>query len=208
MVVKSYDADTFHRYNNKNWLGSEVGFVSKSISVDEKSATPVVEDGRKILKSGSIITAPLGGLLLCDIDVTDGAQEAPLLYGGYYIDANLPASASAQAANFQKHGLFAVAEGAFTRPNFGTIGALPVVGTVQTPTAETANVTWTAVNNAIEYRVFYCATADGNYVQVATVATPSYTALQTGYFKVQAVGDNLNYSDSALSASVNVSALV
>ena len=40
---------------NKNWLGSEVGMVLKTATIPT-SATSVTENGRKIVKSGTLIT--------------------------------------------------------------------------------------------------------------------------------------------------------
>lgn len=81
--------------NRPNWLGSEVGLVLKTATVSSTSGTPVTENGRKILKSGTIITdTALGkGLLFNDADVTDGAVVKSIMIGGYYIDSKLPATA-------------------------------------------------------------------------------------------------------------------
>lgn len=81
--------------NNPIWLGSEVGLVLKTTTVSSSSGTPVTENGRKILKSGTVITdAKLGkGLLWNDADVTDGAVVKSIMIGGYYIDSKLPATA-------------------------------------------------------------------------------------------------------------------
>lgn len=81
--------------NRPNWLGSEVGLVLKTATVSSTSGTPVTENGRKILKSGTVITdTALGkGLLFNDADVTDGAVVKSIMVGGYYIDSKLPATA-------------------------------------------------------------------------------------------------------------------
>lgn len=81
--------------NRPNWLGSEVGLVLKTATVSSTSGTPVTENGRKILKSGTVITdTALGkGLLWNDADVTDGAVVKSIMIGGYYIDSKLPATA-------------------------------------------------------------------------------------------------------------------
>ena len=95
-----------------NWLGSEVGMVLKTITVSSTSGTVVTENGRKIIKSGTLITdATLGKVLLFnDADVTDGAVVKSALYAGYYIDAKLPATVATSKADLAGHGLFAVAE--------------------------------------------------------------------------------------------------
>ena len=81
--------------NRPNWLGSEVGLVLKTATVSSASGTPVTENGRKILKSGTVITdTALGkGLLWNDADVTDGAVVKSIMIGGYYIDSKLPVTA-------------------------------------------------------------------------------------------------------------------
>lgn len=98
-----------------NWLGSEVGMVLKTITVPA-TATSVTENGRKIVKSGTLIEdSTLGKVLLYnDADVTDGAVVKSALYAGYYIDANLPASVSTSKDNLAAHGLYAIAEPATT----------------------------------------------------------------------------------------------
>ena len=91
----------------KNWLGSEVGRVVKTVTVPT-SASFVEENGRKIVKSGTLITdAVLGkGLLVNDADITDGARVGSLMIRGTYIDANLPTSVSASAEELAKQGLY------------------------------------------------------------------------------------------------------
>lgn len=96
--------------NRPNWLGSEVGAVKKTATVSSASGTTVTENGRTILKSGTLITdSALGKVLLYnDADVTDGAVVKAVLYAGYYIDSKLPASVSASATDLASHGLFAI----------------------------------------------------------------------------------------------------
>ena len=92
---------------NKNWIGSEVGMVLKTVTVPT-SATAVTENGRKIVKSGTLITdAVLGkGLLVNDADITDGARVGSMMIRGTYIDANLPVSVSASATELAAQGLY------------------------------------------------------------------------------------------------------
>ena len=91
------------------WLGSEVGLVKKTVTVPA-SATAVTENGRKIVKSGTLITdATLGkGLLFNDVDITDGARVASMVIRGSYIDANLPASVASSATELSAQGLYAI----------------------------------------------------------------------------------------------------
>ena len=97
--------------NRPNWLGSEVGMVLKTVTVSSNSGATVTENGRTIIKSGTLITdTSLGKVLLYnDADVTDGAVVKSALYAGYYIDAKLPASVSASESDLAGHGLFAIA---------------------------------------------------------------------------------------------------
>ena len=96
--------------NRPNWLGSEVGMVLKTTTVSETSGTPVTENGRKILKSGTLITdETLGqGLLYNDADVTDGAVVKSIMVGGYYINEKLPTSISGSAEALATKGLYAI----------------------------------------------------------------------------------------------------
>lgn len=190
--------------NRPNWLGSEIGLVTKSITVPASTAGSVVENGRTIVKSGTIFTTPYNGLLFTDVDVTDGDAIGALMIRGSYIDAKLPASASSQATTFQNQGLYAITEGAVTRPNFGDVESLTklTIGAV-TPGSSGA-LTWTQVTNAVGYAVYESTTQSGNYTQVATIAqtaSPKYTGTATRYYKVKALGDNLTYADSDFSAA-------
>lgn len=97
--------------NRPNWLGSEVGMVLKTVTVSSTSGTTVVENGRTILKSGTLITdATLGkGFLFNDADVTEGAVVKSIMIRGSYIDAKLPTSVSASAETLAQQGLYAIA---------------------------------------------------------------------------------------------------
>ena len=77
----------------KNWLGSEVGMVLKTITIPSNASATTI-DGRKIVKSGTLITDDVQGkgLLFNDVDITDGDRVASMMIRGSYIDANLPAS--------------------------------------------------------------------------------------------------------------------
>ena len=98
------------KFNHPNWLGSEVGYLPKSTTITEESGTVVTENGRKIIKSGTLITdATLGkGLLINDADVTDGAVEKAIMIRGSYIDENLPASVASSAIELAAQGLYAI----------------------------------------------------------------------------------------------------
>ena len=194
--------------NRPNWLGSEVGRVVKTITVPASHAHDV-ENGRKIVKSGTVITSPYLGILYDDIDITDGAKEASVMIRGSYIDAKLPTSASTYASQFAAQGLYAIAEGAVVRPDFGTIATLAplAIGTV---TNASGTLSWTKVANAAGYAIYTSATQAGNYVQIAIVDqadAPSYKATATGYYKVKALGDNLAHGNSDFSTAVQVATI-
>lgn len=94
-----------------SWVGSEVGLVLKTATIATTEATAVTENGRKIVKAGSLITdANLGKVLLWnDVDVTEGDRVASVMYAGYYVDAKLPSTVVASASDLASHGLFAIA---------------------------------------------------------------------------------------------------
>lgn len=108
--------------NRPNWLGSEVGMVLKTITVSSASGATVTENGRNILKSGTLITDSVHGkvLLYNDSDVTDGAVIKSALFAGFYIDSKLPVSVSASATDLSAHGLIAI-EYAETNVAFGEV---------------------------------------------------------------------------------------
>lgn len=194
--------------NRPNWLASEKNFVSKTITVPVGTSS-VTENGRTIVKSGTIFTSPYYGLLVNDVDITDGAREAALMVGGYYIDAQLPSTAASYVSNFAATGLFPLAEGSVTRPDFGQNHSLTEL-TMGTVSAALGVLTWSAVTGATKYELYTSATSAGTYTyvdDVAVAASPTVTVTETGYYKVKAIGDNLFYSDSPLSAAVQVSAL-
>lgn len=92
--------------NRPNWLGSAVGLVRKTTTVSSSSGATVTENGRTIIKSGTVITDPtLGkGLLWNDADVTDGAVVKSIMIRGSYIDSKLPAT----AGDLSAQGLYAI----------------------------------------------------------------------------------------------------
>lgn len=95
--------------NRPNWLGSEVGLVLKTVTVSQTSGTAVTENGRKILKAGTLINdTTLGyGLLWNDADVTDGAVVKSMMIRGTYINAKLPTTiATATVTILNGQGLY------------------------------------------------------------------------------------------------------
>ena len=106
---------------SNKWLGSEVGMVLKTATIPT-SATSVTENGRKIVKSGTLINdTKLGkGLLFNDVDVTDGARVASIMIRGSQIDANRPATVASSATELAAQGLYAV-EYADTVVSYGEV---------------------------------------------------------------------------------------
>lgn len=97
--------------NRPNWLGSEVGLVRKTVTVNQSSGSYVDENGRKILKSGTLINdTTLGyGLLWNDADVTDSEGKiASIMIRGTYIDKALPTSISTNATTLERQGLYSI----------------------------------------------------------------------------------------------------
>lgn len=96
--------------NRPNWLGSEVGMVLKTATISSTSGATVTENGRTIIKSGTLITdTALGkGLLFNDADVTDGEVVKSIMLRGSYIDSKLPASVVASATDLAAQGLYAI----------------------------------------------------------------------------------------------------
>lgn len=183
--------------NRKNFLGSEVGLVTKTITVPGSFASYATEGGRKIVVAGTAFSTPYYGLLYQDVDITNGDKEASLMIGGRYIAANLPYSlADAYVSAFNEQGLYAFAEGATSRPSFGSVGltALSAPGL----SAASEVITITAVSNAVDYTIF-----DSNKVALTTQSGSTYSASESGVYYVRANGDNINYKNSDL-ASVTV----
>lgn len=194
--------------NRPNFLGSEVGLVTKTISVPADFNTYVIENGRKIVTAGTYISTPMKGFLFVDADITDGPAVRPLMTGGYYIDAKLPATAASVASTLAAQGLYAFEEGTVTRPDFGSSSAL-IVLTAPTGTATLGAISWTKINGATKYEV-YVANEAGDKVYVADAAqaaTPSHTVEANGDYYLKAIGDNVYNVDSAFSTKIVVSGL-
>lgn len=190
--------------NKPSFLGSEVGLVLKTITVPANNANVVTENNRKVVKAGTIIETPYTGLLYNDVDVTDGDNIGSLMFGGYYVDAKLPATAAAKVSAFAAHGLFPIVEGTTIRPDFGTIGLTKIATPTGTATGKKITVSFTGGSGTpagvVGYK-FY----DSAKNVIATTTEAEYTVSTAGTYYVQAIGDNVRYADSALSAGVTVS---
>lgn len=196
-------------FNKPNWLGSEVGLTLKTFTIPADFATTVIENGRTIVESGTIfVDAVTGqkGLVFGDYDITDGPVIASIMIGGRYIDEKLPASAAAVAEDFIAQGLYAYSESAAVRPDFGSNEIEQLATPVLTNEVAGSQVSWQSIPGAIRYDVRV------NGVIVASVShdeTPvfSYAGI-TGSISitVQAIGDNLYYTDSDESTPVVIEA--
>lgn len=190
--------------NKPSFLGSEVGLVLKTITVPANNANVVTENNRKVVKAGTIIETPYTGLLYNDVDITDGDNIGSLMFGGYYVDAKLPATAAAKVSAFAAHGLFPIVEGTTIRPDFGTIGLTKIATPTGTATGKKITVSFTGGSGTpagvVGYK-FY----DSAKNVIATTTEAEYTVSTAGTYYVQAIGDNVRYADSALSAGVTVS---
>ena len=177
--------------NRPNWLGSEVGKVTKTITLDTTFATYVTENGRKIVKSGTFVNdAVIGkGLLWNDIDITEEKKEASLMIRGSYVDAKLPATVTAEAANLAARGLYAFAEGTTTRPSFGSPD-MTALATV-TVTVAADDLTWTSNTDAIAYEV-----SDVNEAVIAVTTATGYTVATVATYNVRVLADNIHYTHS------------
>lgn len=190
--------------NKPSFLGSEVGLVLKTITVPANNSNVVTENNRKVVKAGTIISTPYTGLLYNDVDVTDGDNIGSLMYAGYYVDAKLPKSASSQATTFAGHGLYAIVEGSTTRPDFGMVGLTKIATPTGSATGKKITVSFNGESGTpagvVGYR-FY----DSAKNVIATTTEAEYSVATAGTYYVQAIGDNVRYADSELSASITVS---
>ena len=95
--------------NRPKWLGDDAGCLYKTVTVTESTANYVIDNGRKIIPSGTLIVTPkVSGLLVNDCDVTDGERVAQILVRGGYIDSKLPTSVEGSKTLLSNQGLFAV----------------------------------------------------------------------------------------------------
>ena len=88
-------------FNRPNFLASEVGLVLKSTSVTSSSGSPVTENGRTIIKAGTVITTTEygKGILFQDVDVTDKASvPAPVMVGGWAYSGKITGDVSSNTA--------------------------------------------------------------------------------------------------------------
>jgi len=185
--------------NKPNWLGSEVGLTLKTFTIPADFTPTVIKDGKTIVESGTIFEDAVTrqkGLVFGDYDITDGSVLACIMIGGRYIDEKLPASAATVAEDFIAQGLYAYSESEVVRPDFGSTGIAQLDTPVLTNVAVSSKVTWVAIAGALRYDV----RVDGVIVKSVLPDETlefSYASI-TGSISitVQAIGDNLYYTDS------------
>lgn len=116
-----------HTLNRPNFLASEVGLRTITYTFASSFAGVVTENGRKIIKAGTIYPAndaTAKGIVFQDVDVTDGDKSEALMVGGVYLADKLSATVSATAKQvFQAQGLFEQASPAVVVPNDGLLDA-------------------------------------------------------------------------------------
>lgn len=74
-------------------------FISFTTQVESTGVTAGA-DGRKVVKAGTILPkndATAKGILLTDVDVTEGPQPGALVVEGYVLEARLPVAPDATA---------------------------------------------------------------------------------------------------------------
>lgn len=84
--------------STKNILAVPDHYVGIAKKLEKDSALAVTEEGRKIVKAGTIYPAndaTAVGVILNDYDVTDGDQMASVVIHGFVLKAKLPAAPNA-----------------------------------------------------------------------------------------------------------------
>ena len=101
-----------------NFLASEVGLRLVSTTARTGSALVTTENGRKIIKAGTVYPsndASAQGIIFQDVDVTDGDAAAPLMVAGHYYSDKVSVDTTAAEA-LKGKGLFGDREPTVTRP--------------------------------------------------------------------------------------------
>ena len=111
--------------NRPNFLASEVGLRTVTYTFADTYAGVVTEDGRKIIKAGSIYPsndASAVGIVFQDVDVTNGAKVEALMVAGHFYSDKLPVSpASAVVTAFASKGLYGEVSPTIVPPADGII---------------------------------------------------------------------------------------
>lgn len=111
--------------NRPNFLASEVGLRTVTYTFASTYSGAVTENGRKIIKAGSIYPtndASAVGIVFQDVDVTDGNKVEALMVSGHYYSDKLPVSpATATVTAFTGKGLYGEVEPTTTVPADGLL---------------------------------------------------------------------------------------
>lgn len=81
--------------SSKQILATPDHYVAIARKLEKDSTLAVTEEGRKIVKAGTLFPANDAtaiGVVLNDYDVTDGDQQAAILIHGFVLKAKLPAA--------------------------------------------------------------------------------------------------------------------
>ena len=118
-------AEKIFTLNRPNFLASEVGLRTITYTFSSSFANAVTENGRKIIKAGTIYPAndtTAVGIVFQDVDITDGDKSEALMVGGVYLADKLNAVVSTTALPvFQAKGLFAQETPSITVPDDGLL---------------------------------------------------------------------------------------
>ena len=106
--------------NRPNFLASEVSLRLVSTTARTGSALVTTENGRKIIKAGTVYPsndASAKGIIFQDVDVTDGDAAAPLMVAGHYYSDKLAVTIdSAAVSALAGKGLYGETEPSVVRP--------------------------------------------------------------------------------------------
>jgi hypothetical protein len=81
--------------SSKHILAMPDHYVAIARKLEKDSALAVTQEGRKIVKAGTLFPANDAtaiGVVLNDYDVTDGDQQAAIVIHGFVLEAKLPAA--------------------------------------------------------------------------------------------------------------------
>lgn len=106
--------------NRPNFLASEVSLRLVSTTAKTMSALVTTENGRKIIKAGTVYPSNDGsaqGIIFQDVDVTDGDVAAPLMVAGHYYSDKLAVTIESTATSaLAAKGLYGEVEPKVTMP--------------------------------------------------------------------------------------------
>lgn len=104
--------------NRPNFLASEVGLRLVTYTMAKDNGQAVTENGRKIIKAGTVYPANGSGavgIVFQDIDVTNGDALGSIMVAGHYYKDKITIAGDAETALSSK-GLYGETEPTVTRP--------------------------------------------------------------------------------------------